>query len=105
MGRRNYKPTNNMNTQTVQKAFRPSLGSLHHDAQRFLQALNDSTIGAPVVAHLPATFVTDFTAQIDATAQDIVDQSSALGVVRVLTHSQAEALLTVGECTAAARRA
>src|SRR5471030_223025 len=94
-----------MNSQTVQKAFKPSFGSLHRDAQRLLQALNDSTIGSPVVAHLPATFVADFTAQIDSSAQAVVDQSGALGVVRGFTQTQATARLDLVQRVAAARRA
>jgi len=94
-----------MNSQTVRKAFQPSFGSLHRDARRLLQALNDSAIGSPVAAHLPATFVADFTAQIDSTAQKVVDQSGALGAVRVLTQSQAGALRDLIQRTAAARRA
>ena len=94
-----------MNDQTVQKAFRPSFGALHRDAQRFLQALNDSTIGPPVVAHLPATFAADFTAQIDSTAQAVVDQSGALGAVRLLTQSQAANRRSLRRRMAAARRA
>src|SRR5476649_448448 len=94
-----------MNSNTVRKAFQPSFGSLHRDAQRLLQALNDSTIGSPVVAHLPATFVADFTAQIDTTAQGVVDQSGAVGDVRMLTHVQKTALRTLRQRAAAARRA
>jgi len=94
-----------MNSQTVTKAFKPSFGSLHRDAQRLLQALNDSTIGAPVVAHLPATFVADFTAQIDSSAQSVVDQSGALGAVRGFTTAQTTTVQELLRRMAAARRA
>src|SRR5471032_2124025 len=93
-----------MNSNTVRKAFQPSFGSLHRDAQRLLQALNDSTIGSPVVAHLPATFVADFTAQIDSTAQSVVAQSGAIGVMSALTQSRTSALLDLIQRTAAARQ-
>jgi len=94
-----------MNSQTVTKAFKPSFGSLHRDAQRLLQALNDSTIGPPVVAHLPATFVADFTAQIDSSAQSVVDQSGALGALRLLTQAQTANLRSLLRRMAAAKRA
>src|SRR5471032_2626711 len=94
-----------MNSNTVRKAFQPSFGSLHRDAQRLLQALNDSTIGPPVVAHLPATFVADFTAQIDSAAQAVVDQSGALGAVRGFTQTQATAVQDLVQRAAAAKRA
>ncbi len=94
-----------MKNQTIRKAFKPSFGSLHRDAQRLLQALNDSTIGAPVVAYLPATFVADFTARIDSSAQAVVDQSGALGVVRGFTTTQATAAQDLVRRMATARRA
>ncbi len=93
-----------MNSNTVKKVFGPSFGSLHRDAQRLLQALNDSTIGPPVVAMLPATFVADFTAQVDSTAQAVVDQSGAVGAVRGSTVTQTTTMQDLIRRMAAARR-
>ncbi len=94
----------NSNSNTVRRAFSPSFGSLHRDARRLLQALNDSTIGAPVVARLPATFVADFTAQLALVAQLGSDQSHATGTAGVLTQAQRQALADYVRLASSARR-
>ncbi|WP_414662710.1 hypothetical protein [Horticoccus sp. 23ND18S-11] len=73
-------------------------------AQRLLGALEDRTIGAPVVLSLSPTFVADFTAQIALVAKLGADQSGAIGSIGTLVQSQAETLAEFFHQASVARR-
>ena len=94
-----------MSVTSNRKSFTFSFGTLQRDAQRLLEALNDSTIGAPVVTRLPATFVADFTAQTALTAKLGTDQSGAIGTLATLTEAQQQALRDFARLASIARRA
>jgi len=89
----------------IPRAFRSPLGALPRAAQRLLGALNDTTIGPPVAANLPATFVADFTAQIALVEKHGTDQSGAFGNLHTLTRAQAAARAELFHLAALARRA
>jgi len=93
-----------MKDTSVRNGFGFSIPSLYGEAQRLLTALQDATIAAPVIAHLPATFVADFEAQVALVAQRGADQSSAIGTVNALTHSKGETALAYRQIAAYARR-
>ncbi len=87
------------------RGFGFSFGTLQRDAQRLLEALNDNTIGTPVVTRLPATFVADFTAQIALAAKLGTDKSGAIGTLGGLTQAQAQAQADFVRLASMARRA
>ena len=93
-----------MNARSTQRSFRFSTGALYRDAQRLLGALQDEHLGPPVVTHLPATFVADFTNQIALASQHETDQSGAQGTVGALTQTQARALADYVHLALVARR-
>jgi hypothetical protein len=93
-----------MNNRLITRGFNFSTGTLVRDAQRLLGALNDGTIGPPIVVHLSATFVADFTAQIALVAKLGTDQSTAIGAVSSLTAAQEKALNDFFRLAALARR-
>src|SRR5476649_1942009 len=93
-----------MNTTSVNRSFGFPIPSLYGEAQRLLTALQDATIATPVIAHLPASFVADFAAQVALVAQNGTDQSSAMGTTNALTHSKAETALAYRQIAAYARR-
>ena len=93
-----------MNTTSVNRSFGFPISSLYGEAQRLLTALQDATIATPVIAHLPASFVADFAAQVALVAQHGTDQSGAIGTVNALTHSKAETALAYRQIAAYARR-
>jgi len=93
-----------MSDTSNRRGFSFSFGTLQRDAQRLLGALNDSTIGAPVVTKLPATFVADFTAQIALAAKLDTDQSGVIGTLATLTRAQAQALADFVRLASIARR-
>ena len=95
---------NNMNDKDIPRAFRSRIGALPRAAQRLLGALNDTTIGPPVAATLPVTFVADFTTQIDLVEKHGTDQSGAFGTLHNLTRSQAEARAELFRLASLARR-
>ncbi len=92
-----------MNTKSVRKSFVFSTDALLGAAHRLLEALQDASIAPAVTAHLSATFVADFEAQIALVAQSGTDQSSALGTAHTLTRSQAAAELALRQASVAAR--
>jgi hypothetical protein len=93
-----------MNTTSVNRSFGFPVSSLYGEAQRLLTALQDATIATPVIAHLPATFVADFAAQVALVAQQGTDQSGATGTVNALTHAKAATALAYRQIAAYARR-
>jgi len=93
-----------MNASSIQRSFRFSTGALYRDAQRLLGALQDTHLGPPVVAHLSATFVADFTNQIALASQHETDQSGARGTVGALTQTQRTALADYVHLALVARR-
>jgi len=93
-----------MKDTSVNRSFGFPVPSLYGEAQRLLTALQDATIAAPVIAHLPATFVADFAAQVALVAQHGTDRSSATGTVNALTHSKDETALAYNQIAAYARR-
>ncbi len=93
-----------MKDTSVGTGFGFSRSSLYGEAQRLLTALQDATIAAPVLAHLPATFVADFAAQVALVAQRGTDQSSAIGSANTLTHAKSEAVQAYRRIAAYARR-
>ena len=94
-----------MNDKVIPRAFRSPLGALPRAAQRLLGALNDSTIGPPVAATLPATFIADLTRQIDLVEKHGTDQSGASGTLHNLTRAQNAARSALFRLTSLARRA
>src|SRR5476649_261620 len=94
-----------MSDTSIQRSFGFSFGTLQRDARRLLEALQDNTIGAPVVPRLPATFVADFTAQLALTAKLGTDKSGAVGTLGALTNAQTRALADFIRLAAVARRA
>jgi len=94
-----------MSATSNRRGFGFSFGSLQRDAQRLLEALNDNTIGAPVMTRLPATFVADFTAQVALAAKLGTDKSGAIGNLATLTNAQSQALADYVRLAAVARRA
>ena len=94
-----------MSVTPTPKSFNFSFGTLQRDAQRLLEALNDTTHGSPVVARLPATFVADFTAQVALAAKLGTDKSSAVGTLGALTNAQDQALADYVRLASVARRA
>src|SRR5476651_1234707 len=98
------RKNNTMNTTSVNRSFGFPISSLYGEAQRLLTALQDATIATPVIAHLPATFVADFAAQVALVAQNGTDQSSAAGTTNALTHSKAQTALAYRQIAAYARR-
>ena len=68
-----------MSVVSVQRGFSPSTATLSSVAQRLLEALQNETIGTPLVSHLSPTFVADFTAQIALVAKLDADQHGATG--------------------------
>ena len=94
-----------MSVTSIKRSFGFSFGTLQRDAQRLLEALQDHTLGAPVVTRLPATFVADFTAQIALAAKLGTDKSGAVGTLGALTNAQARALADFIRLASVARRA
>jgi len=80
------------------------LGTLIRDAQRLLGALQDGTIGSPVVDRLSAAFVADFTTQVALVAKLDTDQSTAIGAVSSLTSTQNQAQADFVLLSSAVRR-
>lgn len=93
-----------MSVVSVQRGFGFSTGTLSSVAQRLLGALEDPTVGPPVVDHLSPTFVEDFSAQIALVAKLGADQSGAIGSVGTLVQSQAEAMAELLHVSNVARR-
>jgi hypothetical protein len=94
-----------MSDTSINRSFRFSLGTLLSDAQRLLGALNDGTLAPPMVDHLSATFVTDFTNQLALVTKLNNNQSTATGLVNALTFSQSAAWRDFYLLASAARRA
>ncbi len=93
-----------MNARSNQRSFGFSTGALYRDAQSLLEALQDQHLGPPVVAHLPATFVADFTQQLALASQHETDQSGARGTAGALTQTQKTALADYVHLALVARR-
>jgi hypothetical protein len=94
-----------MSVVTVKRGFSPRIATLSSVAERLLGALQNETIGAPVVSRLSSTFVADFTAQIALAAKLGADQSGATGSVGLLVQNQAQARVEVLHLLSIARRA
>jgi hypothetical protein len=94
-----------MNVISTTRGFGFSIGTLLRAAQRLLEALQDGTIGPPIVDHLSATFVADFTTQIAQAASLDNNQNSAVGEVSSLTLAQDRAYKDLVLMSRVARKA
>src|SRR5258706_225126 len=94
-----------MSVISVRRGFYFSPGVLIRDAQRLLGALQDETLGPPVVVYLPENFLKDFEIQIALVAKIGDDQSGAIGSLGKLTLAQEEALADYVNLGFVARRA
>jgi hypothetical protein len=94
-----------MSDTIIRRGFPFSIGTLLSDAQRLLGALNDGTLAPPMVDHLSAAFVTDFTAQLALVAKLSNNQSTATGLVNALTFAQSGAQRDFSLLASSARRA
>jgi hypothetical protein len=94
-----------MKTITNRRGFPFSTSTLLGAAQQLQGALQDGTLGTPpLVAHLSATFVADFTAQIALVAKLGTDHGEAVGSASSLTVAQTRALADYVHLSARARR-
>ena len=93
-----------MSVVIVTRGFSLPPATLSSVAERLLGALQDETIGAPVVSRMSPAFVADFSAQIALVAKLGTDQTGAIGSVGSLVQSLAEARAEVLHLVSAARR-
>ena len=93
-----------MNNDSIRKSFRFSIPSLHGEARRLLEALQDPAVATPVTARLSPTLVADFAAQVALVAQHGTEQSGAFGTVHALTHTKAGSALAYRQLAGFARR-
>jgi hypothetical protein len=90
---------------TNRRGFPFSTSTLLGAAQQLQGALQDGTLGTPpLVAHLSATFVVDFPAQIALVVKLGTDQGEAIGAASSLTVAQARAKADFVHLAARSRR-